>query len=145
MSNEDGRGSGETPRTGSFYERLGVNSDASQEEIATRFRELAKQYHPDGGGGDEEKFKALSEAYATLKNATKRARYDRTFPNPNLASRPRSYSQASRAREGGRQTAPPEKGDSNTEAEAVRRREERASRARQRAEEQRQRARGERS
>ncbi len=58
-----------------FYDILGVKRDATQEEISKAFRKLAAKYHPDRGG-DEEKFKEISEAYTTLSDPKKRKEYD---------------------------------------------------------------------
>lgn len=58
-----------------FYDVLGVKRDATQDEIKKAFRKLAVKYHPDNGG-DEQKFKELSEAYETLSNPDKRREYD---------------------------------------------------------------------
>ena len=58
-----------------FYDVLGVSKDASQDDIKKAFRKLAVKYHPDNGG-DEKKFKELSEAYETLSNDKKRREYD---------------------------------------------------------------------
>lgn len=63
-----------------FYEVLGVARDADQEVIKKAYRRLALQYHPDRNGGDkdsEEKFKEATEAYEVLRDAEKRAAYDR--------------------------------------------------------------------
>lgn len=63
-----------------YYEVLGVERSASEEEIKKAYRKLAMQYHPDRNKGDknaEEKFKEVGEAYAVLSDADKRARYDR--------------------------------------------------------------------
>lgn len=63
-----------------YYEILGVARDASPEEIRKAYLKLAHKYHPDRTGGDkaaEEKLKEINEAYDTLKNAEKRAQYDR--------------------------------------------------------------------
>jgi molecular chaperone DnaJ len=63
-----------------YYEILGVERNASEEEIKKAYRKLAMQYHPDRNKGDkdaEEKFKEVGEAYAVLSDTDKRARYDR--------------------------------------------------------------------
>ncbi|WP_075288936.1 DnaJ C-terminal domain-containing protein [Pararhizobium arenae] len=63
-----------------LYDVLGVKRDASQKEIQSAYRKLAKKYHPDLNPGDkaaEEKFKAASSAYALLEDEEKRGRYDR--------------------------------------------------------------------
>lgn len=59
-----------------YYEVLGINKDASADEIKKAFRRAAIQYHPDKEGGDEAKFKEVNEAYEVLKDASKRQRYD---------------------------------------------------------------------
>ena len=63
-----------------YYEILAVAKDADAEAIKKAYRKLALQYHPDRNGGDkeaEEKFKEATEAYEVLKDADKRAAYDR--------------------------------------------------------------------
>jgi molecular chaperone DnaJ len=61
-----------------YYEVLGVQKNATKEEIKNTYRKLALQYHPDRNKdpGAEEKFKELSEAYAVLSDDEKRKRYD---------------------------------------------------------------------
>ncbi len=59
-----------------YYEVLGVNKGASDDEIKKAFRKLAVKYHPDKEGGDETKFKEANEAYEVLKDKQKRQRYD---------------------------------------------------------------------
>ncbi len=62
------------------YQILGVAKTASEDEIRKAYRKLAKTHHPDLNPGKkdaEEKFKAISGAYALLSDAEKRARFDR--------------------------------------------------------------------
>ena len=60
-----------------YYEVLGVNKTATDEEIKRAFRKLAKTYHPDNKQtGDEAKFKEVGEAYAILSDPAKRRQYD---------------------------------------------------------------------
>ncbi|MEK7080564.1 MAG: molecular chaperone DnaJ [Patescibacteria group bacterium] len=58
-----------------YYEVLGVQKSASQDEIKKAFHKLAHKYHPDKGG-DEKKFKEINEAYQVLSDREKRAQYD---------------------------------------------------------------------
>jgi curved DNA-binding protein len=60
----------------SYYDTLGVKKDATKAEIKKAYRAQAKKHHPDKGG-DEAKFKEVSEAYEVLGNDQKRANYDR--------------------------------------------------------------------
>ena len=62
-----------------YYEVLGVDKNATPEELKKAYRKLALQYHPDRNPGDkeaEEKFKEAAEAYDVLSNPDKKARYD---------------------------------------------------------------------
>jgi molecular chaperone DnaJ len=58
-----------------YYEVLGINKDASADEIKKAYRRAAVEHHPDRGG-DEAKFKEINEAYEVLKDPSKRQRYD---------------------------------------------------------------------
>ncbi len=63
-----------------FYEVLGVDRTAADDDIKKAYRKLAMVYHPDRNGGAkeaEEKFKSITEAYDVLRDPQKRAAYDR--------------------------------------------------------------------
>ena len=55
-----------------YYKILGLEKNASEEEIKKAYRRLAHQYHPDKNGGDEQKFKDVNEAYQVLGDKQKR-------------------------------------------------------------------------
>ena len=59
-----------------YYSVLGVPKNASDKDIKTAFRRLAKEHHPDRTGGDDTRFKQINEAYDTLKDPDKRSMYD---------------------------------------------------------------------
>lgn len=59
-----------------FYIALGVSETATQDEIQTAFKKLARQYHPDVAPGNTEKFTEVNEAYETLGDIEKRRIYD---------------------------------------------------------------------
>lgn len=62
-----------------YYEVLGIQKGASDDEIKKAYRQMAKKYHPDLNPGDKEaeaRFKEVNEAYEVLSDAQKKARYD---------------------------------------------------------------------
>lgn len=60
-----------------YYDELGINPDASEEEIRAAYRRKAKQHHPDHGGNPEKMARA-NKAYNTLSKPIRRLAYDRT-------------------------------------------------------------------
>jgi len=59
-----------------YYEVLGIDRNASKDEIKRAYHRLAHKFHPDKKGGDEQKFKEVNEAYQVLSNEQKRKQYD---------------------------------------------------------------------
>ena len=62
-----------------YYDVLGVSKTATEDDIKSAYRKLARKYHPDVNPGDkaaEDKFKELNEAYEVLSDAEKRKKYD---------------------------------------------------------------------
>src|SRR6266550_6992851 len=67
-----------------YYETLGVPKTATEDEIRSAFRKLARKYHPDVAKDKkaaEEKFKEINEAYEVLGDPEKRAKYDQLGAN----------------------------------------------------------------
>ena len=59
-----------------YYKILGVDKNASPDDLKKAFRKLAHEYHPDKKGGNAEKFKEANEAYSVLSDDKKRKQYD---------------------------------------------------------------------
>ncbi|MGB5518508.1 MAG: DnaJ domain-containing protein, partial [Gammaproteobacteria bacterium] len=66
-----------------YYEVMGVDRNATQDEIKRAYRKLARKYHPDISKDPdaETKFKEMGEAYEVLKDPEKRAAYDQLGKN----------------------------------------------------------------
>ncbi len=75
-----------------FYEILGVSEDATEEEIKSAFKRLARKYHPDVARMDkkeaEEMFKKIASAYDILSDETRRRIYDQSIKYGGFHVRP---------------------------------------------------------
>lgn len=59
-----------------YYKILGIEKNASKDEVKKAFHKMAHKYHPDKNKGDDSKFKEVNEAYQTLSDDRKRSQYD---------------------------------------------------------------------
>lgn len=84
-----------------YYQTLGVNKGASQEDIKKAFRKLAHEHHPDKHGGSDAKFKEINEAYQVLGNPQKRQQYDQFGASFDQAGAGGGFNWQDFARQGG--------------------------------------------
>lgn len=77
-----------------YYKIMGVSPDASDKDIKTAYRKLARKYHPDISkeANAEEQFKEMGEAYEVLRDPAKRAEYDQYLKNREFNQNPRHSS-----------------------------------------------------
>src|SRR5260370_4627867 len=88
-----------------YYETLGVSKTATEDEIRSAFRKLARKYHPDVAKDKkvaEEKFKEINEAYEVLGDPEKRKKYDQLGADWN---RPDGFQPPPQSRQEGQQPA----------------------------------------
>lgn len=91
-----------------YYQILEVNESAKPEQIKKAYRALATKYHPDRQQGSKTQMKLINEAYETLSDAAKRARYDRSMQSKVNSATTCHRSQARPRREAS-YSAPPQK------------------------------------
>ncbi|OIO39364.1 MAG: molecular chaperone DnaJ, partial [Candidatus Omnitrophica bacterium CG1_02_49_16] len=88
-----------------YYKMLGVDKNASQDEIKKAFRKKAHEFHPDKAGGNAEKFKEINEAYQIVGNEEKRKKYDQfgdaAFANAGFGGTGMNWEDFMRAAQGG--------------------------------------------
>src|SRR5438552_6707085 len=90
-----------------YYAVLGVPRAASEKELKTAYRKLARKHHPDVNPGDkrsEALFKEIGEAYSVLSDQDKRKKYDRWGHNWDKIDQAQAAGAAYGARTGGRTT-----------------------------------------
>lgn len=73
-----------------YYQILGVEKTASQDDIKRAYRRLASQHHPDKGG-DKERFQEIQQAYSVLSDATQRQHYDNPAPGSQSGFHPQGF------------------------------------------------------
>ena len=84
-----------------YYEILGVKRDATEAEIKSAYRKLARKYHPDVNKTKEaeSKFKDINEAYKVLSNPTSKKKYDKMWNNHVGRKQKSSYEESKRGKD----------------------------------------------
>src|SRR5690349_5857507 len=90
------------PEYKDYYQTLGVSRTASDKEIKSAYRKLARQYHPDVNKDPKatERFKLINEAYEVLSDPKKREKYDQLGADWERIEREQEYAQQYRAQAG---------------------------------------------
>src|SRR2546423_9306121 len=102
-----------TPEYKDYYQTLGVSRTASEKEIKSAYRRLARQYHPDVNKDPKatDRFKLINEAYEVLSDPKKRSKYDQLGSDWERIEREqefaRQYQSQARRGTGGRAPSPP--------------------------------------
>ena len=87
-----------------YYIVLGLNRNASDADIRSAYRRLAKEYHPDHYGRDSEPFLLIHEAYSVLSDPARKSSYDRSLNM--VHSRPEAFRDITAERLSGRYAEP---------------------------------------
>lgn len=88
-----------------WYQVLGISRQATEEEMKSAYRKLAKKYHPDAHPGDQEceqKFREISEAYSILSDIDKRKKYDEELNGAGKGQKAAERNEQPKAQENGK-------------------------------------------
>lgn len=94
-----------TPQYKDYYQTLGVSRTATEKDIKSAYRKLARQYHPDVNKDPKatERFKLINEAYEVLSDAKKRSKYDQLGADWERIEREQEFARQYQTQAGGRQ------------------------------------------